>query len=100
MNKVNLITLAIVLLLPLCLIAQSNEADWILSVCNNSENTGKMEIFRTTDDNYAGSIVWLNAPNDAGNKPLVDHGDPDAKLYGSIGASQTGRTDTSTRTQI
>lgn len=80
MNKVILITLAIAVLFPLCLIAQTNEADSILGVWFNGDKTSKIEISRTTTGNYAGRVVWLKDPNNDKGKPKVDHKNPNAEI--------------------
>ncbi|MBM4404287.1 MAG: DUF2147 domain-containing protein [Candidatus Cloacimonetes bacterium] len=80
MKKTVLIILSITLLLPLCLISQTNEGDRILGVWFNGGKTSKIEIFRTTAGNYAGRIVWLKEPNDAKGKPKVDHKNPNDAL--------------------
>ncbi len=80
MNTRILIALAVAMLLPLCLAAQSSETDRILGVWFNGEKTGKIEIFKTTSGNYAGRIIWLKEPNDESGTAKVDHKNPNAEL--------------------
>ena len=74
--KKHLFSAAIILFVPLFLMAQSNkiEGTWY-----NDEKTSTIEITKGADGKYVGKINWLDEPNEDG-KPKVDKENPDPKL--------------------
>ncbi len=77
MKPIILIIIAIAMLVPAALIAEtfSIEGYWF-----NAEKTSKIHIYKTTSGSYAGKIVWLREPNDANGVAKVDNKNPDKAL--------------------
>jgi uncharacterized protein (DUF2147 family) len=79
MKHIIITILAISMLLPLCLLAQSTP-DRITGVWFNGEKTSKIEIYATKNGSFAGKIIWLKEPNNEAGKPKVDYKNPEDKL--------------------
>lgn len=76
MKKILLMLLISVAILPI--FAQG--ADRIIGVWFNSDNSSKIEISKTEDGSFVGTIVWLSEPLDNAEKPPTDSNNPRAEL--------------------
>ncbi|HPS39620.1 MAG TPA: DUF2147 domain-containing protein [Candidatus Cloacimonadota bacterium] len=78
MRKILILTLLLCLSLPILLSAQT--ADKILGTWYNGEKTSKIQVYKTSNGNYAGKIVWLKVPNNEAGTPRLDVKNPDKSL--------------------
>ena len=79
MKNAIIILLAVLLLIPLVLFAES-DTDRITGVWYNGEKTSKIEIYETKGGDFAGKIIWLKEPNNEAGKAKTDSKNPDEKL--------------------
>jgi len=56
------------------------QKDAIENIWYNAEKTSKIEIYKATDGNFYGKIVWLKEPKDANGKPRIDKNNKEAAL--------------------
>ena len=73
----NSILLSICLLTFLISIAQKEPVE---KIWFNAEKTSKIQIYKATDGNFYGKIIWIKEPNDKTGKPKLDIHNKEEKL--------------------
>lgn len=58
-----------------------NQADRIVGIWMNEDQTTKVEIFKA-GNSYSGKIIWLAKPNNSEGKPFLDKNNPDRAKRG------------------
>ena len=77
MQMKNSILLSICLLTFLISTAQKESVE---KVWFNAEKTSKIQIFKATDGNFYGKVIWIKEPNDKTGKPKLDFNNKEEKL--------------------
>lgn len=76
MHKISIIVLGLFSLVFFMPLRSSAQTDQIEGLWYNAERTGKIQIYKATNNKFYGKIVWLKEPNRNG-KPKLDENNSD-----------------------